>query len=74
MGDQPWAGIRVEEKIVVWLKAVKAATKAKSASAVIEILIKDAYPDIEDVAGEIDKSDEKRQQAIKRLMGKSNHG
>lgn len=74
MGKQPWAGIRVEDKIVLWLKAVKQATKAKSISAVLEALIIDAYPDIEDIAGEINKIDEKRNQEINRLIGKSNHG
>ena len=74
MGKQPWAGIRVDEKIALWLKAVKTATKARSISAVIEALLVDAYPDIEEVAGEIDKIDAEKQQEINRLLGKSNHG
>lgn len=74
MSEQPWCGIRVDEKINMWLKAVKSATKAKSVSAVIEALVIDAYPDIEDVAGKIDKIDAEKQQEINRLLGDSNHG
>ena len=71
MSDQPWAGIRVDEKIALWLKAVKAATGSKSISAVIETLIIDAYPDIEDVAGRLGEIDIERDQEVKRLLGGS---